>query len=117
MYTIAERSLASRPPSKRSRSSLVSPRPRKPAYTVAITIAPTIPPQRAAATSTPASSLRLRGAPPPAHPPETSVGARVYPTTDVQRRWPAASSETARLRGAGTGAGRAAGHAPQAGGG
>src|ERR671921_543376 len=48
-----------RPPSNRSRSSRVSRRPRKPAYTVAATIAPMIPPHRAAATSTPPPRLLL----------------------------------------------------------
>src|SRR6266508_6500260 len=81
-------SLASRPPSKRSRSSLVNPRPTKPAYTVAITIAPTIPPHRAAATSTPTSSqLRGGGAPRTPPKPKTSDRARVYPRTSLLRRF------------------------------
>src|ERR671911_2259796 len=51
------RSRTSRPPSNRSRSSRVSRNPRNPAYTVAATIAPMIPPHRAAATSTPPPRL------------------------------------------------------------
>src|SRR4029453_19305114 len=47
------RSRSTRPPSNRSRSRRVHRSPRKPAYTVAATIAPMIPPHRAAATSTP----------------------------------------------------------------
>src|SRR5215218_1788607 len=61
------RSRISMPPSKRSRSKWVRRSPWKPAYTIAATIAPMIPPHRAAATSTPPPRL---GSPPRGSVPE-----------------------------------------------
>src|SRR6266545_3541804 len=76
-YTMLLRSRASSPPSKRIRSKRVQCSARKPAYTIAAAIAPMIPPQRAAARSTPAPPHRFPPraslAVPPGRPPAGEI--------------------------------------------
>src|SRR4029453_4029477 len=78
------------PPSNRSRSSRVSRSPRNPAYTVAATIAPMLPPHRAPAPSTPPPSAPAPAGPPHVHAPSSNrpLGCRSVPKGSASERDP-----------------------------